>query len=297
MKNLHDHSGIADELTNEALSEAALDAEIAAVVERSRPRVVVPKALTLIALVSLVLHASATFALMMHRPIVVEAPRSFQQERVFYLDLDLLHGEGGEGSAAPLEEEVVEVAEAAELPPPEQPRLRRRIEEPVAPEPVEQTAPVVAMASVPNATTTVQLPTSAGEPTGAKTETPTLVASAGPVALTGGPRVENATGVGDGADVDGLRRGHVSRLNRAIRSQNPCSPALRRSGARGDVIVALQQNEDGSVASVRVARSSGDDAIDATALDFVRSQRRLPRPESVLVGDTWTLPMRFECGR
>lgn len=297
MKNVDDHSGLSALSHQELLDDAALDAEIAALVERIRPRLVPPKFLTSVVLLSMFFHAGATFALMMNRPIEPAAPQVFREERIFNLQLDYLAGvENGEESVV-AEEAVAEVVEPAVVPEQKVRRERRREDSPVVEQAETFVPSVEALAEVPGASTVVNIPAAVeGPPTPATS--PTMVASASShVAISTTPSNAGVSGGTEGIDIDGLRRGHISRLNRAIRSQNPCSPELRRSAARGDVIVALQQNEDGSVAAVRVARTSGNPEIDAAALDFVRAQRRLPRPDSALIGDTWTLPMRFECGR
>lgn len=277
-----------------ALDEAAFDREIARVVKRSKPRLSLPRPLAVMALLSLVSHTAVAVALAMAHP--GSAPEdAFQvprEERILNLDLSAFVLPEDPALPAPVvEPEIIEVAHVTPRPTSEA-RPRETTPPVTRPTPVVE-APV-------NVASAVQLPQEA--PSEAPATPPTassqLVASAsGHVALSGPPRTEAPTASTDDVDLAGLRRGHLSRLNRALRSQNPCSPALRRSAANGDVIVALQQNEDGSIASVRVARSSGNSEVDGAALDFVRAQRRLPRPESLLLGDTWTLPLRFECGR
>ena len=295
--------------------EAAVDHEIARMARSMRPQLHIPKPVIWALLASIIGHSAVAIALSVAQ--VSDTPattaRVYQAPRTISLDWDLYAG-GAASAAALVDEPSMEeppaeepVAVAAALPRHERSdrRTERKEETPTIQEeaPTEvPAAPVEALVDNGSATR-VDIPT--GEQTGPAQRVPTSAPSQDAQAsspaqaagsASGSQRQAGATGNGEGIDLDGVRRGHIASLNRAIRRRNPCTRELSHRGLSGDVVVGLTQNRDGSIDEVRVLRSSGEALIDEAAKDFIRSQSRLPSPNSHLAGEVWQVGLRFQCG-
>lgn len=297
--------------------EASVDREIARMARGMRMHLRVPKPVIWALLASLLGHSAVAIAVSATQ--IEEAPEVrttvFNAARTISLDWDLYAG-GDSGAAAPAEESPelqddapVEVAAIA-------PTTRRS----QRPEPTVDAAAVVeedtrtATASPVEAlvddgqATQINVPAgeqigSASRNTDPQVETATgsstsqhALASAAATTNTGANRSAGATGDGHGVDLEGIRRGHIASLNRAIRSKNPCTRELSHRGLSGDVVLGLTQASDGRINEVRVMRSSGEALIDEAARSFILSQTRLPRPDSHLTGEVWQVGLRFKCG-
>lgn len=298
--------------------EAAVDAEIAAMARGMRRQLRVPAGSVWAVLLSILGHSALALAISASepRPVMLPEPAPFAPGRSLHLDWSLYAGEdsgvaslelGGddEAPALPDQEEVVEVAEI--VPPPV--RTRREAREVVEEAPVAElsAAPVEALVDS-GAKTEITVPTGeavaaayqGGDADGEATDAPATTIGAGGIGRGGGGtgpnRAEGGIGDGHGVDIAGVRRGHVARLNRAIRQKNPCTRELSHFGLSGNVVVGLIQAADGSVGEVRVLRSSGDARIDSVAEAFILAQQRLPAPDAALVGDVWQVGLRFQCG-
>lgn len=304
----------------DVVTDADVDEEIARIARSLRPQLRISKTAVWAAIISALGHSAVAIALTVtHTPLPpAPQPIAMHTSRALALDWGYGEGQGLDSGAADGEEASTEV----QAPEPEEhvaaavePRRREREVTPkledTPPAPVvdapNDAAPVEALADASHVATRTDVPTGEQRGTasaeGTSSPAPRSThghGAAAAQALQGSARpsgVPGATGDGEGVDLHGMRRGHLARLNRAIRSQSPCSPELARRGLSGDVVVGLTQAENGLVDEVRVLRSSGEALIDETAINFVRAQRRLPRPDGLLVGEVWTLPLRFKCGR
>ena len=280
-------------------------------------------------LLSVTAHAAGTVAVMMTPPSDgAQSTRllSALGERAVRVDERLFIEEivplGSEDSGAELAEDPAEdaAAQAATAEPVDEAPVRdvvvrrERTREPEVEPAVEpqERAPAVPVEQVAtsrrdDAVAVVDAPSPAAEP-----EAPTdLVASAS--AAGAGPLRDGSTqgagassvasrgdgqlaGQPDGEDLAALRRQHVQRMNRALRSHQSCPRDLARERVSGVVLVGVVQGPDGGVTQARVLRSSGHSSLDSAAVDFVRSVRRLPRPDQLLVGEEYHLPLQFQCG-
>jgi TonB family protein len=81
-------------------------------------------------------------------------------------------------------------------------------------------------------------------------------------------------------DPDWLRRNQRAIERRIQFTMNtlPYPPDARRRGWRGEVVVAFRLRTNGTVRDVRVARSSGYEALDRCAVEAVVITPRYPRP-------------------
>ena len=123
--------------------------------------------------------------------------------------------------------------------------------------------------------------------------------SSGRVGASGNGRGQ---GTGDGAgDVDApvvdrraLARAWVRRINRSL--GRPSYPrSLVRARLEGSVAVALRIDPAGNVVEVRVRRSSGNELVDAAALEHARTLAQVEPPPEALNWRTReiTLPITY----
>lgn len=313
-----EHSAELPEVDTSWDDDAAVDAELAAMARGMRRQLRIPVGSVWAILLSIFSHSAIALAISASqpRPVVLPEPAPFAAGRTLHLDWSLYAGD--DSGVASLDAEVVdagppalpesaEVAAVAEIVPPQ--RTRREAPDAVNEEPVAElsAAPVEALVDT-GAKTAITVPTGdataaayqAGDAEGEATGSPTAALGAGGIGTGSGGTGQNraAGGIGDGHGVDmaGVRRGHVARLNRAIRQQNPCTRELSHFGLSGNVVLGLIQGAGGEVGEVRVLRSSGDARIDEAAEAFILAQQRLPAPDASLVGDVWQVGLRFKCG-
>ncbi len=84
----------------------------------------------------------------------------------------------------------------------------------------------------------------------------------------------------------------------AAYKENPKPPypkAAFRVGAEGSVEVTVEVNPDGSVSTVSLAQSSGNEWLDQSALDSVKGWRfRSARKDGVLIKTVVRVPITFK---
>ena len=170
---------------------------------------------------------------------------------------------------------------------------------PVAPAPVAPALPPAKVAKAPKpvarVTKPAPAPTPAAEPgpTVADASSGTGSASAAGTAASGGGGGGSATGGGgDGSGGDGSGGARVAY------GQNPLPPypvVARRLGMEGVVLLDVLVAPDGSAADVRLARSSGHQQLDDSAVRTVRERWRFvpARRNGAAVESRVTVPIRF----
>ena len=305
--------------------EAMVDREIAEMARGMGFQLRVPKASIWAGLLSLLGHSAVAIALTAAPAPPPEPVASYHHDtaRTLVLDWDEwgMYA-GADSSVAPLGDDDAATADDPFEEPAAEPEVREvAIERPTmqrerTPDPVEppadeelpaSAAPVEALVDA-GEKTRVAVPTgdavgpaTPGVEGGSNTDAPTQTAHNGGIGRgrsggSGPNRAAGGIGDGYGVDINGVRRGHISSLNRAIRSRNPCTRELSHLGLSGDVVMGLIQATDGRIEEVRVLRSSGESLIDQAARDFLLAQRNLPQPDDHLVGEVWQVGLRFKCG-
>jgi len=85
-------------------------------------------------------------------------------------------------------------------------------------------------------------------------------------------------------------------LDRALRASFYYPLIAQRQGWQGEVRIALTIQADGTLANIRVSRSSGYAILDDAAVDSVRRIRAIPEAIASLAGENLdlVLPVRYE---
>jgi periplasmic protein TonB len=127
-------------------------------------------------------------------------------------------------------------------------------------------------------------------------------ASASDAGTHGGPAARDGYGAlsgsgrGDGSAGDGWGEGSTEAHPRYAENPAPAYPDwARRSNQQGTVVLRVLVAADGSVTRVEIARSSGFDSLDRSALATVRARWRfVPANRGGLAVASWVLvPIRF----
>lgn len=195
-------------------------------------------------------------------------------------------GETGKGAPAPASEKTTTIVPQ----PPPRPRPKPVAKKPrpvmkIAPPPIE-TAPQLALAVPP--------PIAAPVPDGAIADLSGGNSEGNDNEGAGGSGSKIGTGSGSGSGHGG-GGGTSARPDYGINPKPPYPLLARRVGAQGVVLLRVHVREDGSVAAVELARSSGFALLDESASRTVReSWRFLPaRRDGVPIASWVEVPIRF----
>lgn len=121
---------------------------------------------------------------------------------------------------------------------------------------------------------------------------PTAVTEAAVPAAT---HASDAAPVRSAADAGAARASWAADVLRRLEQFKRYPAEAVEARQQGVVQLSFQMTRSGDVLSVRIARSSGYDLLDAEAVALVRRARPLPRPPEHFTGDVFdlTVPVRF----
>jgi protein TonB len=181
--------------------------------------------------------------------------------------------------------------QAAEPPAPE-PEQQQKVEETIAPTPLQQNPEVVAP---PEPKKQVEEVREKPKPVVVKKKpkkpstAPAPRTTAAPRAEHNAPMQQSRSGAAAAAALPSYRQRLAAHLQRY--KQYPSE--ARASGARGTVLAVFTVHRSGSVSGVRVMRSSGNAALDNAALSAIRNAQPLPAIPSEIPQSALTFPVPF----
>jgi periplasmic protein TonB len=94
-------------------------------------------------------------------------------------------------------------------------------------------------------------------------------------------------------DLDGLMKGYVKTLSRAVRKRRAYPRAAKLAGLEGRAVVRIVLNSRGGIVTIELASSSGHDILDRAALEAARSVGSLPAAPSGLNWGTRAIKVPF----
>lgn len=126
----------------------------------------------------------------------------------------------------------------------------------------------------------------------------TLPATAAEVAVPSATHAAEAPSANRVADAGAVRASWAADVLHRLEQFKRYPPEAAEARQQGIVQLHFQISRGGDVLSVRIARGSGYDLLDAEAMALVRRARPLPKPPEQFPGDVFdlTVPVRFSLG-